>query len=127
MSTIITENSIPMSIKENFLAILDSYIMRITEDLNTAHSEYGRLRREDQAEYKDVRKADMNCSRLEGQKDAFELISNIFDKEIPDMDYVPKSVESTRISICTECVNFNTCIAKHYTSYQKGFCPDKKW
>lgn len=126
MSTVITENT-AMSPKERILEIIGNFTERITEELDTAHTQYGRLRRNEEVEYKEVRKADMNCSRLEGQKEAFELIANVLDKEIPDMDYVPKSIEIVRIDRCKECTSSISCIAKHYTSYQKTQCPDKKW
>lgn len=126
MSTVITENELPMTSKERVLEIINNFIQTLNEEFDDANSKYGKLRRNEDADYKDVRKADIKCSFVEGQIKAFECVSNIIERELTE-DIVPKSVVAVREGHCSGCHCELNCTSRRDIALQGTICPRDKW
>lgn len=131
MSTTITENDVMMTPKQRILEMVVGHIQNVMAELDEAHSKYGKLTRDETIEYKEIKKADRLCSKLEGQKEAFEIITKLIDDELPDipdiLDYAPKSVEATRRAVCNSCPCELHCQAKRNVDLFFTKCPKNKW
>lgn len=125
--TTVVEEGINMNPKERLHEIIDSHIQRTQEELDEAHRRVGELRLDEDIEYKEFRKAELKCERLKGTKEAFELAQHLVFVELPDMDYVPKSVEHARLGHCNQCGKNGQCGHIKEVGLFNSKCPEGKW